>query len=175
MPMYQQPPQPYPYGMQPAAGGAMNFAMLTQPQQRGFMIVGIGAVLVLIAFFLPLYSVSTASLFGSPASSEVVSAAGSGFLAWLVLLCSLAAGGLAVWRGVTSQPSGLTRRGASITAIVLGSVAVLLMVLLVFAGQALNGSFFGLVSVSVTFGGWILLIATVGILVGGIMQINTKP
>jgi hypothetical protein len=119
---------------------------------------------------------------------------------WLVPLCALAAGGLAVWRAVSTQPNtatGLNRKNVAIAAAALGGVATLLLLIALFTAQGYCGAVLAPLASSIgstscgTVGGgfgitatisggygfsyWLLLLAAIGVGVGGIVQINTKP
>jgi hypothetical protein len=217
MPMYQQPPQPYPYGMQPgmpgmqpgmplAGTGAMNFALLTQPKQRGFFIAAIAGVVLLLSFFILPFFGATVQVTGLPfvgsGSAPTVAPYGpisanvfAGSLAswlWLVPLCALAVAGLAGWRAISPQPgpNGLDRRTLAIAAAALGGVSLLLLLIVMFGLNGYASTATGVTSSSISilgttvgetasgslsWGYWIMLLAALGVGIGGIIQINTKP
>ncbi|HEY7833451.1 MAG TPA: hypothetical protein VIG30_07785 [Ktedonobacterales bacterium] len=169
----QQPQQPFPNppqpGMRPAGPSSMNFALLTQPQQRGFFIAGIAAAVVVLGFFILPFA---GALGYNPPASAYASL--EGWL-WLVPLCALAAGGLAVWQAVSIRldpPTGLNRANSIMATIVLGGVATLILIIAFFVAQSLSRQTAGLAGLS--WGYWILLLAAIGIAVGGVMQRNMK-
>lgn len=153
-----------------SALGSLNVAALTQPQQRGFLVAAIAGLVVVLGFFiLP---------FAGALGFNVTAAALANFAGWLWLvpLCALAAGGLAAWRAASTQPNtptGLNRRNTSIAAAILGGIAALLLLIVLFTAQSYSSQTDGLAGLA--WGYWIMLIAAGGVVAGGLMQRNIVP
>jgi len=182
-PQYQQPSYPPPT-MQPAppAGTSVDFSAINRPENRPYLIAGIGGLVALLAYFiLPFYSFSYH--FGSIAeSSSLTGSSLGGASGWLYLtvLGSLVALVVAALMALNIRAiSQLTPMLA--TRIIIGAGAAAVVGLLLYFLQAhgastdlggvLTGSDAGF-SAGVGFGFWIALLASIAIIVGGVMQMR---
>jgi glucan phosphoethanolaminetransferase (alkaline phosphatase superfamily) len=180
-PQSQQPGYPPPSAT--ASGtNSLNFAALTTPENRAYLIAGVGGLLALIAYlFLPFYTVSGTGVFGAVSSSATGSGmSGSSGWLYLPLLGSIVALVVAALLalGIRAVPQLTPQLG---TRVILGSGAVALIGLVLYLIQANNATsgLSGLTSVAgssisygVGFGFWVAIIASIGILVGGVMQMR---
>jgi len=173
-----QPQQPDPSGMQsgmrkPPTAAGMIFIMLIHSQQRGLFIAEIAAVVEIVGFFtLPFYGYS----YSRPDPAFVYAFVYGGWLCGVAFFCALAAGGLTVWRAIGTRTNAPANRATTtfITIFLGGVSALLLLIAIVSADSGPSNSAEAGYSFGPSWGGWILLLAAIGIAVGGLMQRNSK-
>jgi hypothetical protein len=158
----------------------MNMDMLKQQQNRGYLIAGIGAVIAFIAFFLPYFTASYS--FGAVSGSS--SAGGASTYGWIwfefiAVLVAIAVSGILIFRnnalsGVINMPVEKQILYGRYTLIGAGVLALLIHILFAFniphaAFQGLGYSY----SYGLGFGWWVFLIASIAIIVGGVLAYRT--
>lgn len=175
-PQSQQPGYPPPPA---SATGAtsIDFAALMASENRAYLIAGVGGLLALIAYFiLPFYTVSgtgALALSASETGSEMASFSGWLYLALIGSVAALVVAGM-LGLGIRAIPQLTAQTG---TRIILGSGAVGLVGLVLYFIQARNttstlNGITGSISAGVGIGFWIAVLATIGVLVGGVMQMR---
>jgi hypothetical protein len=172
----QRPPAPAPGTPQMN----VDFSALTAPANRAYLIAGIGGIVAFLGYFiLPYYAASYH--FGNISSSG--SLTGSQIGSWLILsllggLVAFVVAGLMAL-GIRAIPQ-LTPTLAS--QVLLGSGVASVIGLVIYLFQANNATndlgLSGLTSATsgfsagVSFGFWIAALATIAMLVGGVMQLR---
>jgi hypothetical protein len=158
----------------------MNMNVLKEEKNRGYVIAGIAAIIAFISFFLPYYSVS-AGIFGSY-SASAAQIGGYLWLVFLLVLASIAIPALLLFRANTASPFGISGmpyanqvRYGAFGLIGAGGLSVLLLLLSILTGT--GGIGFGAseagVSAGPAFGFWLLLLAMIGVGVGGFLAMRT--
>jgi hypothetical protein len=161
----------------PPTAAGMIFAMLIHSQQRGLFIAEIAAVVEIVGFFtLPFYGYS----YSNPDPAFVYAFVYGGWLCGVAFFCAVAAGGLTVWRAISTRRNAPVNRATAtffttfITIFLGGVSALLLLIAIVSADSGPSNRSEAGYSFGPSWGGWILLLAAIGIAVGGLMQRNTK-
>lgn len=171
-----------------AASGSINVAAFTAPENRGYLIAGIGGLIAFLSFFiLPFYGVSYSGTLGSFSSSVTASSAtGPYAVLWLVMLGALVALAVSVLLalGIRAISQLTPQLGARI---ILGSgvVAALIQILMAIKINGDVNSIAGIgsavgadvlskagFSYGFGFGFWLMLLAFIAVIVGGVMSMR---
>lgn len=183
---YQQPPV-----MSPRPTGSVDFQGAIKAQEnRSYVIAGAGALLALISYLLfPVwgYSYNGAGASFIPASERSASIKAGSIndiggiygLTWLVLIASIVA--LAVVAVILFAPRAVAQLTPRLAAIILTACGVVSVFLLLLDWLKLN-SYKGLFasagsgfSAGTSWGMYVLILASIALLVGGIMQLRRSP
>lgn len=178
-----------PYGAPPATSptaalSSINLAAFTAPQNRGYLIAAIGGLVALLSFLLfPFWGISyQPPLTARSTSMTALSAASSYALLWLVALGALVA--LAAACLLALDIKAIAQLTPQLGArVIIGSGIIALLFHLITA-QQLNGDialYTGLrasdlsksgISYGVGFGFWLMLLAFIAVIVGGVMSMR---
>lgn len=194
---YQQSPSEGPYQQQqppvmsPQGGGSIDFQGILKSQQaRPYVIAGAGALIALIGYLaLPFWGYSfkaSASAFtqavstsGSYGGSDMHLLGGIYGLSWLVLIASIV--GVVVAGLMLFAPkmvAQLTPRLAAMTLTICGAVSTVLLVLDWLKLNSYKGLFSSVgsgFSAGVSWGMYVTILASIALLVGGVMQLQRSP
>lgn len=173
----QYPQQPS-YPQTPSSGTpSINMGALTAPENRPYLIAGVGGLIAFLGYFIfPYYSVSYH--FESISNSATLS--GSQIGSWLVLsmlgglVALVVAAVLAL--GIRAIPQLTPQLGARVLLGAAGASIIGLVIFLLQAGSAtsdlgLTGISSG-VTAGVALGFWIAVLATIAMIVGGVMSMR---
>ena len=164
--------------------GKVRFAMdkLKEQRYRGYVIAGIGGIVAFIAFFLPYVSVSAVIISISVSGSQI---GGWLWFEFLAALVAIAIPLVLIYRnnafGLTNLPIEKQIRYGIFTLIGAGAVGLLIeLIAAINLHSALSGTT-GVdpasigVSVNLSIGYWLYLLASIAIVVGGVMAYRTMP
>lgn len=181
----QQPPV-----MSPRPAGSVDFqGALKAQENRALVIAGVGAILTLIGYFtFPMWSASfkgfSSSGISIPGSSTSINMGDVGKiggiygLSWLILIASIVATAVVVIMMFFARSvAQLTPRLAAITLTVCGGVCVLwslLDFLKLNSYKGISGSGSGY-SFGISWGMYALIITSIVLLVGAVMQLRRTP
>lgn len=184
-PQYQQPPVATPA---PSTGlSSVDLSAITRPENRAYLIAGAGALVALLAYFILPFAGSSYSstVLGATASysdtgSQLASAYGVLNLVWLAALIALAVA-IVLALGMRAIPQLTAQLGARILAGAGGVAFVFLAIGLLQVNGDLSkvASLGGLASIGgghfsagISWGAWIALLATVAMIVGGVLALR---
>lgn len=184
-------PEPNPqYGAPPASmPSSINFAAFAAPQNRSYLISAIGGIVAFLSFFLFSFYGASATVLGHTTSSSVTGsdAAGSGgyWLLWLAPLAALAAIAIAslIALGINAVRQ-VTSANAGRYLIIAGAVGAVAQIIVGFKANSDVSSVLGLgssaeltqlgikISSGFGFGFWLMLLAFIAVIVGGVMSMR---
>ncbi|MGH2515839.1 MAG: hypothetical protein ACRDHP_09300 [Ktedonobacterales bacterium] len=189
----QMPGQP-PYGAPPGTmPTSVNFAAasaaFTAPQNRSYLIAGIGGVVAFLSFFIFSFYGASATALGITQSESFngLGIAGSGgyWLLWLAPLAALAAIANASLIALSiNAVRQITPANAGRYIVIAGAVGLVALILVAFKANGDVSSAFGLasnadlsalgikVSAGLGFGFWLMLLAFIAVIVGGVMNMR---
>ena len=155
---------------------------LKEQRYRGYVIAGIGGIVAFIAFFLPYVSVSAVIISISVSGSQI---GGWLWFEFLAALVAIAIPLVLIYRnnafGLTNMPIEKQIRYGIFTLIGAGAVGLLIeLIAAINLHSALSGTT-GVdpasigVSVNLSIGYWLYLLASIAIVVGGVMAYRTMP
>lgn len=178
-----------PYGAPPAtsraaAPGSINFAAFATPQNRGYLIAGIGGLIAFLScLLLPFWGISYPPRLAARSTNlTALSAAGSYGLLWLVALGALIALIVACLLALDIKAiAGLTPQLGARVIIGSGAIALLLHVITAqelngdvtqYTGQRTSDLSVAGISYGLGFGFWLTLLALIAVIVGGMMSMR---